>query len=109
MKKFVLALALVAAFAFAQDSKPKEYKPTEIQQLKLLSTHKDLVIQSQQMQLLQQQYNQVVAANQQSQHEYSELAEQIRKDNKWDDAEFDPQTGTFHQKPAAPKPEAAKK
>jgi peptidoglycan hydrolase CwlO-like protein len=108
MRKYVLvSLLLLSIFMVGQTATPAPaaYKLSELQQLKLANKQKDLVIFQQQIQQLQAQYAKVVEESANTSREYTELAEAIRKENKWDDAVFDPQTGTYIQKV----PQATKK
>ena len=105
MRAIAIALSIITLFAQTPD-KPKTYEPTEHQadQLKIkqleFQVASDLASQycgsqgkpGSLMSDVQGKWNALVA-----------YGEEVKKTNKWDDATFNPQTGTFSTKPAETK------
>ena len=79
----------IVVAALGQTPPTSQYKPTEIQQLKLENRRKDAVIAKQQLDMAQANFNQALSALQ------TEGAE-VKKENKWPDTvAFDPDKLTF--------------
>src|SRR5712672_2914069 len=79
-------------------SSPKVYKPTEVQSLRLQVKQKDALIAMRDFQAIQQKYQQAV-------QELTTEAERVKVEQKWDPkTQFDPNTLSFSEPPAAPPP-----
>ena len=102
MKKLaVVVLFLIASTLGAQGVKAPEYKPTEIQSLRLQVKQKDAQIAQRDLQSAQARFQEAFAA-------LNNEAAEVKKENKWpDDVSFDPNTLNFTA--PAPKPAAPKK
>lgn len=84
--------------------KPSEYKPTEVESLRLQVAQKDAIIAQQQMQQVQQAYQSAI-------DKLHTEAEKIKADHKWPETvKFNDQAITFYEVPKAEpaKPEAKK-
>lgn len=97
-----LTLLLLCSLATAQNFP----KPTELQQTKLESKKKDVVIYQTEEQSLQTQLGFVQNQKAQAFQDLQTYCKQIVKENNWPDTvDCDPNTLTFSNPPPAPKPE----
>jgi hypothetical protein len=105
MIAIVVSLMLLVSIAVSQA--PETFEMTETETLKLQAKQKDITIYQQQLQLLQQQYSNIQAQMQQTTREYQETVEAVRKAHKWENAQFNYQTGKFEAIPKEPAKTAA--
>ena len=97
----ILSMLCLLALSIWGQEKAKEYKPTEIQLLKLQNKQKDALLAKQRLESLQ-------AAIQATQKEFqdglkalTDEAEAVKKENNWPkETQFDPNTVQFSEPPA---------
>lgn len=93
MKSIAIAVLMFIATTVGAQTTAKDYKLTEVQQLKL-------TVAVQKAQLAQKDYNAAFAALQQALNEMNAEAAQVRVENKWaPETIFDPQTVSFREPP----------